>query len=368
MAITLNGQNPKIGFKYATDNNSIGKDTMTIAKNGKLLFNGTRLGLTSAENDYLTDAVNKQLLTNASISLTASNNPYEVLNGAIKSSITFTLTLKVNNTNTDIVNEAGNKLNTIHITLTTSDNKTVIVPLAYSNKTYTKTIKMNNGLSANNNNGAIANFVKGSCYISDSIYCKITKDDEIYILPLTKPSISVSQGGLVYYGVTDRNYYNPSTEIIGASAFVDYVSSSSKGSLTLALGTFNDQGIFEISTQNNGSPAKLTCLNLLSSVSNQTIKLNPISNSGYYGIIVLPNNINLGKFATGIKDDIVINGNIYNATNTSNNMDSPFVLLTSTTFNKCITNENNLKISSKEVTYNIYRTKNKLIDAITIKL
>ena len=38
MAITLQGENPKIGFKYSDNNTSKGTDTMTIAKNGKLLF------------------------------------------------------------------------------------------------------------------------------------------------------------------------------------------------------------------------------------------------------------------------------------------------------------------------------------------
>lgn len=384
MAITLHGVNPKIGFKYSDDSTSKGTDTMTIAKNGKLLFNGARLGLTAAEIEYLESAINKNLLTNASIRLIASPNPYEKLNNNttdFSSKVNFTLTLLVNNKPAKIVDQSGKNKNTVTLKVTDDKNSTANVLLQLIGSSYQATVTMNKGLTASGNN--IANFVKGTCVITDDIYCSITKDNETYVLPLSKPSVNVSSGGLIYSGVTtgdllqyDNNVLIPNVTI-GATNFEKYTTDHNKGSLTLDNGIIKNDA-FYVGTQESDNkkinPTKLSCLNLTNSVSGTTITLKESSNQPYYGIIVLPDTINLGKFANGVVDDTVHNGKVYNATNTATNMDSPFILLTSTNFAACThadpTNEviAPSDLTNKKVTYNIYRTKNKLTNPITIRL
>lgn len=385
MAITLQGENPKIGFKYSDNNTSKGTDTMTIAKNGKLLFNGTRLGLTDAELEYLESAVNKNLLTNASISLTAYPNPYEKLNNSIDnftSNVNFTLKLTVNSKVVSIVDQNGNRKNNITLQITDDKNNTANVILQLKGGTYIATVMMNKGLTASGNN--IANFIKGTCVITDDIYCSITKDNETYIIPLSKPSVNVYPGGLIYSGVNNGGflYKNENNEIIpnltvGATNFKSNVSNSNKGYLTLDVGFVKDSQ-FYVGTDKYSNvkvePTKLDCLNLTNSVSGTTITLKESNNAPYYGIVVLPDTINLGKFANGVVDDSVYNGKVYNATNTATNMDSPFILIASTNFNACTRpDETNgviapSALTNKQVTYNIYRTKNKLTNPITIRL
>lgn len=385
MAITLQGENPKIGFKYSDNNTSKGTDTMTIAKNGKLLFNGTRLGLTAAELEYLESAVNKNLLTNASISLTAYPNPYEKLNNSIDnftSNVNFTLKLTVNSKVVSIVDQNGNRKNNITLQITDDKNNTANVILQLKGEMYIATVMMNKGLTASGNN--IANFVKGTCVITDDIYCSITKDNETYIIPLSKPSVNVYPGGLIYSGVNNGGflYKNENNEIIpnltvGATNFKSNVSNSNKGYLTLDVGFVKDSQ-FYVGTDEYSNvkvePTKLDCLNLTNSVSGTTITLKESNNAPYYGIVVLPDTINLGKFANGVVDDSVYNGKVYNATNTATNMDSPFILIASTNFNACTRPDETNEViapsalTNKQVTYNIYRTKNKLTNPITIRL
>lgn len=385
MAITLQGENPKIGFKYSDNNTSKGTDTMTIAKNGKLLFNGTRLGLTAAELEYLESAVNKNLLTNASISLTAYPNPYEKLNNSIDnftSNVNFTLKLTVNSKVVSIVDQNGNRKNNITLQITDDKNNTANVILQLKGGMYIATVMMNKGLTASGNN--IANFVKGTCVITDDIYCSITKDNETYIIPLSKPSVNVYPGGLIYSGVNNGGflYKNKNNEIIpnltvGATNFKSNVSNSNKGYLTLDVGFVKDSQ-FYVGTDEYSNvkvePTKLDCLNLTNSVSGTTITLKESNNAPYYGIVVLPDTINLGKFANGVVDDSVYNGKVYNATNTATNMDSPFILIASTNFNACTRPDETNEViapsalTNKQVTYNIYRTKNKLTNPITIRL
>lgn len=385
MAITLQGENPKIGFKYSDNNTSKGTDTMTIAKNGKLLFNGTRLGLTAAELEYLESAVNKNLLTNASISLTAYPNPYEKLNNSIDnftSNVNFTLKLTVNSKVVSIVDQNGNRKNNITLQITDDKNNTANVTLQLKGGMYIATVMMNKGLTASGNN--IANFVKGTCVITDDIYCSITKDNETCIIPLSKPSVNVYPGGLIYSGVNNNGflYKNENNEIIpnltvGATNFKSNVSNSNKGYLTLDVGFVKDSQ-FYVGTDEYShvkvEPTKLDCLNLTNSVSGTTITLKESNNAPYYGIVVLPDTINLGKFANGVVDDSVYNGKVYNATNTATNMDSPFILIASTNFNACTRPDETNEViapsalTNKQVTYNIYRTKNKLTNPITIRL
>lgn len=385
MAITLHGVNPKIGFKYSDDSTSKGTDTMTIAKNGKLLFNGARLGLTAAEIEYLESAINKNLLTNASIRLIASPNPYEKLNNNttdFSSKVNFTLTLLVNNKPAKIVDQSGKNKNTVTLKITDDKNSTANVLLQLIGSSYQATVTMNKGLTASGNN--IANFVKGTCVITDDIYCSITKDNETYVLPLSKPSVNVSPGGLIYSGVNNKGlivYGEDGSSLtnitVGATNFEKYATDHNKGSLTLDNGFIKNE-TFYVGTQENSitkiEPTKLTCLNLTNSVSGTTITLKEPNNNPYYGIIVLPDTINLGKFANGVVDDTVHNGKVYNATNTATNMDSPFILITSTNFQACThadpTNEviAPSDLTNKKVTYNIYRTKNKLTNPITIRL
>lgn len=385
MAITLQGENPKIGFKYSDNNTSKGTDTMTIAKNGKLLFNGARLGLTAAELEYLESAVNKNLLTNASISLTASPNTYEKLNNNIDnftSSVNFTLKLTVNSKIVNIVDQSGNRKNNITLQITDNKKNTANVTLQLRSGMYMATVMMNKGLTASGNN--IANFVEGTCVITDDIYCSITKDNETYIIPLSKPSVNVYPGGLIYSGVNSNGflYKNKNNDIIpnltvGATNFKSNVSSSNKGYLTLDVGFIKDSQ-FYVGTDENSNvkvePTKLDCLNLTNSVSGTTITLKEPNNEPYYGIVVLPDTINLGKFANGVVDNTVHNGKVYNATNTATNMDSPFILVASTNFAACTRPDETNEViapstlTNKQVTYNIYRTKNKLTNPITIRL
>lgn len=385
MAITLQGENPKIGFKYSDNNTSKGTDTMTIAKNGKLLFNGARLGLTAAELEYLESAVNKNLLTNASISLTAHPNPYEKLNNNIDnftSSVNFTLKLTVNSKIVNIVDQSGNRKNNITLQITDNKKNTANVTLQLKSGMYMATVMMNKGLTASGNN--IANFVEGTCVITDDIYCSITKDNETYIIPLSKPSINVYPGGLIYSGVNSGGflYKNKNNDIIpnltvGATNFKSNVSNSNKGYLTLDVGFIKDSQ-FYVGTDENSNvkvePTKLDCLNLTNSVSGTTITLKEPNNEPYYGIVVLPDTINLGKFANGVVDNTVHNGKVYNATNTATNMDSPFILVASTNFAACTRPDETNEViapstlTNKQVTYNIYRTKNKLTNPITIRL
>ena len=385
MAITLQGENPKIGFKYSDNNTSKGTDTMTIAKNGKLLFNGARLGLTAAELEYLESAVNKNLLTNASISLTVYPNPYEKLNNNIDnftSNVNFTLKLTVNSKIANIVDKSGNTKNNITLRITDDKNSTANVTLQLKGGTYNATVMMNKGLTASGNN--IANFVKGTCVITDDIYCSITKDNETYIVPLNKPSVNVYPGGLIYSGVNHGGflYKNENNNIIpnltvGATNFKPNVSDSNKGYLTLDVGIVKDSQFYVGTDENTNvkvEPTKLDCLNLTNSVSGTTITLKESNNEPYYGIVVLPNTINLGKFANGVVDDSVYNGKVYNATNTATNMDSPFILIASTNFAACTRPDEANEViapsalTNKQVTYNIYRTKNKLTNPITIRL
>lgn len=385
MAITLQGENPKIGFKYSDNNTSKGTDTMTIAKNGKLLFNGARLGLTAAELEYLESAVNKNLLTNASISLTASPNPYEKLNNNIDnftSNVNFTLKLTVNSKVVNIVDQSGNRKDNITLQITDNKKNTANVTLQLRGGMYMATVMMNKGLTASGNN--IANFVEGTCVIIDDIYCSITKDNETYIIPLSKPSVNVYPGGLIYSGVNSGGflYKNKNNDIIpnltvGATNFKSDVSSSNKGYLTLDVGFVKDSQ-FYVGTDENSNvkiePTKLDCLKLTNSVSGTTITLKEPNNALYYGIVVLPDTINLGKFANGVVDDSVYNGKVYNATNTATNMDSPFILIASTNFDACTRPDEANEViapaalTNKQVTYNIYRTKNKLTNPITIRL
>lgn len=385
MAITLQGEDPKIGFKYSDNNTSKGTDTMTIAKNGKLLFNGARLGLTAAELEYLESAVNKNLLTNASISLTAYPNPYEKLNNNIDnftSSVNFTLKLTVNSKIVNIVDQSGNRKNNIILQITDNKKNTANVTLQLEGGMYIATVMMNKGLTASGN--SIANFVEGTCVITDDIYCSITKDNETYIIPLSKPSVNVYPGGLIYSGVNSGGflYKNENNDIIpnltvGATNFKSNVSSSNKGYLTLDVGFIKDSQFYVGTNENSNvkvEPTKLDCLNLTNSVSGTTITLKELNNKPYYGIVVLPDTINLGKFANGVVDNTVHNGKVYNATNTATNMDSPFILVASTNFAACTrpdeTNEVKAPstLTNKQVTYNIYRTKNKLTNPITIRL
>lgn len=385
MAVILKGENPKIGFKYSDNNTSKGTDTMTIAKNGKLLFNDTRLGLTAAEIEYLESAVNKNLLTNASISLTASPNPYEKLNNSIDnftSNVNFTLKLTVNSKIVNIVDQSGNRKNNITLQITDDKNNTANVTLQLRGGMYIATVMMNKGLTASDN--SIANFVKGTCVIIDDIYCSITKDGETYIIPLSKPSVNVYPGGLIYSGVnnatgllpTDNNSIIPDITV-GATNFKQYIGDASTGFLTLDVGIIKDNAFYVGTNESHNvkiEPTKLKCLSLTNNVSGTTIKLEEPSNSPYYGIVVLPDTINLGKFANGVVDDTVHNGKVYNATNTATNMDSPFILVASTNFAACThPDEANEVIApstltNKQVTYNIYRTKNKLTNPITIRL
>ncbi len=388
MAITLQGENPKIGFKYSENNTSKGTDTMTIAKNGKLLFNSTRLGLTPVEIEYLQEAVNKKLLTNASISLSASPNPYEQRNtddDTYCSSTTFTLQLIIDRVTKPIVDSTGNTKQTIALQITDSTNKKITISLRREGSTflYKATIKMNKGLVATNNN--IANFIKGSCVITDDIYCNITKDGETYTLLLSKPSVNVTPAGLVYSGVTnkvgllvtDQQGVVLPNVTIGAINFKNYTSSNDKGSLTIDVGIIKSNQ-FYVGTNEDANtkiePTTLNCLDLKTSASGTTITLNEPTSQPYYGIVVLPNTINLGKFANGVVDSSVHGGKVYNATNTATNMDSPFILIASTNFAACTHADPTQEIIApyelinKKVVYNIYRTKNKLTNPITIRL
>lgn len=385
MAITLQGENPKIGFKYSDNNTSKGTDTMTIAKNGKLLFNGTRLGLTAAELEYLESAVNKNLLTNASISLTVLPNPYEKLNNNVEgfiSNVTFTLTLTINSKKANIVDRTGSTKSNITLKVTDDKSNTTNIALTLTNGLYTAKVTMNNSLTASGNN--IANFIKGTCNIIDDIYCSITKDDETYIIPLSKPSVNVYPGGLIYSGVNIRSGLLPKYNntilpgvTVGATNFKQYIGDSNTGFLTLDVGIIKNNTFYVGTNEYNSvkvEPTKLDCLNLTNSVSGTTITLKEPNNAPYYGIVVLPDTINLGKFANGVVDDSVYNGKVYNATNTATNMDSPFILIASTNFAACThpdeTNEviAPSALTNKQVTYNIYRTKNKLTNPITIRL
>lgn len=362
MALILSTKSERIGFKFAnntTDINSADPNTMVIVKDGKLMFNNERLGLTAAEANYLTAAINEKLLKNAKITLSASNNPYEYVSGTPKPTITFTISLVVNNETVSIYDSNGTEKESVKIKVTKQDATTEDITLTKTNNnSYSKTITMN----TNTSDSAIIGFVQGLCTVSDDIYCKITDDDTDYVLALTKPSVTVTQGGLIYAGTINSSGTNADLvinedKVLGVSSFVNYTNNN-KGSMTLTIGTINGADVF---VSNNNAEVTLTCLNLLSSVSNQTITLNAPNNaSSYYGIIVLPNNITLGKFSSPS------NNNEYNATNTKNNSDSPFILLTSTNFDKC-TSSNNL-LATKNCTYNIYRTKNALVDSITVKL
>lgn len=386
MAITLQGANPKIGFKYSENNTSKGTDTMTIAKNGKLLFNSTRLGLTAAEIEYLESAVNKNLLTNASISLTASPNLYEKLNNDtddFSSSTTFTLKLTVNNSPTNIVDQNGSVKKNITLKVKTTDaNNTTNITLTLLGSVYMATVKMNKGLTASGNN--ISNFINGTCVITDDIYCKITKDGETYIILLSKPSVNVLPGGLIYSGVNklglimlDKEGTETPNLTVGATNFKNYSHNANKGSLTIDTG-YIQNSIFYVGTSIGVhakiEPTTLNCLDLKANVSGTTITLNEPSNQPYYGIVVLPNTINLGKFTNGVVDSSVYGGKVYNATNTATNMDTPFILVTSTDFAACTNADANNDViapsalTNKKVTYNIYRTKNKLTNPITIRL
>ncbi len=386
MAITLQKENSKISFKYSDNNTSKGTDTMTIAKNGKLLFNGARLGLTAAELEYLESAVNKNLLTNASIRLTVSPNPYERLNNNVEgfiSNVTFTLTLTINSKNANIVDRTGSTKNNITLKVTDDKSNTTNIALTLRNGYYTAKVTMNNSSTASGNN--IANFIKGTCNIIDDIYCSITKDDETYIIPLSKPSVDVYPGGLIYYGVNIASGFlhrdihgNPKPNVtVGATNFKQYVGDKDKGFLTLDVGIIKNNAFYVGTNESNNvkiEPTKLKCLGLTTNVSGTIITLGEPSIEPYYGIVVLPNTINLGKFANSVVDNTAYNGKVYNATNTATNTDSPFILVSSTNFAACThPDEANeviapLALTNKRVTYNIYRTKNKLNNSITIRL
>ena len=363
MALTLSTKSERIGFKFVnnkTDITSANPNTMVIVNDGKLMFNNERLGLTAAEASYLTDAINEKLLKNAKITLTASNNPYEYVQSTPKPTITFTVTLVINNTSAPIYDDNGTEKSSVQIKVTKQDNTTSVISLTKnSNNTYSKTITMNTDSS----DSAIDGFVKGSCTINEDIYCNIEDNGTNYVLALTKPSVMVTQGGLIYAGTIDSTGENAdlkpdASKILGVSTFVNYTNNNNKGSMTLTIGTINENDVF---TSNNNAEVKLTCLNLLNSVTNTQITLSkPDNANAYYGVIVLPNNISLGKFTNSSSDDE------YNATNIKNNSDSPFILLISTNFNKCSSSNNEL--ANKNCTYNIYRTKNALVDPITIAL
>lgn len=364
MTINLSTKTTSIGFKYAKDSDStvFGEpNTMVIVADGKLMFNSKRLGLTAAEASYLTSAINEKLLKNASITLVASPSTYEYVPGTPKPTITFTLTLNVNNSAQAIRNSNGVEQNKIAISVTKADNTTATVYLTKTDSnTYTTTITMN---ESSDSDTGIVGFVN-RCEVSDNIYCKITSDDVEYVLALTKPYVYVNRGGLIYAGCIDSAGANAKLEpndetILGVSTFVNYSGANNKGSMTLSIGTLDDDNAFKNSDGN--AKVQLSCLNLLSSVSNVQIKLiKPDSATSYYGVIALPTNITLGKFSSPSSD------NEYKATNMATNMDSPFILLSSTNFETCTGSNNN--IGSKQVIYKVFRTKNALKDTITIKL
>lgn len=365
MAITLNDKSSKIGFKFAenTSSDAINKtDTMVIVSDGKLMFNKERLGLTAAEANYLTSAINEKLLKKAIITLQASPSTYEYVPGTPKPTITFTLTLKVDGSAQAIVNSSGTEQNQIAILVQKANNTaaTIYLTLNNNNNSYTKTITMNGTKDTDN---TITNFVTGNYSVTDDVYCKITSNGNDYVLALTKPFAYVNQGGLIYAGCVDASLPNADfvpndNKILGVSTFNNYVNSNKKGDMSLNIGT-NNTGVFEAISTN--AHVKLSCLNLVTTVSDVTITLTkPSSATSYYGVVALPTNINLGKFAKASSDGE------YKAINTITSMESPFKLLVTTNFETCTGTDNN--IGSKKLSYMVFRTKNALKDSITIKL
>lgn len=377
MAITVNGDNATmVGFKFDDgQNNATTKyeDTVVIVNDGRLMFNRERLGLTELERSILDKAIQDKLLSKVSISLSASLNPYELTNtkgsdGA--STTTLTLSVKVNGVATGLVQSNGAPLTAVTVSAARKSGGNVSISLTESGNSYTSTVNMNNTTDLSN---SISSYLLGSAVVTTDLYVQVT--DEFgakHIIPLAKPSTHISTGGLIYYGgttntkvgTTDNNF----KYALGVSRFTNYVSSSNKGALALNIGTMTVDDKFQPSEQDN---IGLTCDSLSSSASGRTLTLSPDTEGNFYGIVVLPQTINLGKFANGVADNSVFGGKVYNATNTANNADSPFVLLYSTDFSTPRTDNKtgaDFLISSKLVTYNVYRTKNLLVSPITIKL
>lgn len=377
MAITVNGDNATmVGFKFDDgQNNATTKyeDTVVIVNDGRLMFNRERLGLTELERSILDKAIQDKLLSKVSISLSASLNPYELTNtngGYGASTTTLTLSVKVNGVATGLVQSNGAPLTAVTVSAARKSGGNVSISLTKSGNSYTSTVNMNNTTDLSN---SIYSYLLGSAVVTTDLYVQVT--DEFgakHIIPLAKPSTHISTGGLIYYGgttntkvgTTDNNF----KYALGVSRFTNYVSSSNKGALALNIGTMTVDDKFQPSKQDN---IGLTCDSLSSSASGRTLTLSPDTEGNFYGIVVLPQTINLGKFANGVADNSVFGGKVYNATNTANNADSPFVLLYSTDFSTPRTDNKtgaNFLISSKLVTYNVYRTKNLLVSPITIKL
>ena len=378
MAITVNGDNATmVGFKFDDgQNNATTKyeDTVVIVNDGRLMFNRERLGLTELERSILDKAIQDKLLSKVSISLSASLNPYELVNSQASNNFqpktTLILSVNVNGVATGLVQSNGSPLTAVTVSAARKSGGNVSISLTKSGNSYTSTVAMNDTTDSGNN---ISSYLLGSAVVTTDLYVQVT--DEFgakHIIPLSKPSTYINTGGLIYYGgttntkvgTTDNNF----KYALGVSRFTNYVSSSNKGALALNIGTMTVDDKFQPSEQDN---IGLTCDSLSSSASGRTLTLSPDSEGNFYGIVVLPQTINLGKFANGVADNSVFGGKVYNATNTANNADSPFVLLYSTDFSTPRTDNKtgaDFLISSKLVTYNVYRTKNLLVSPITIKL
>ena len=379
MAITVNGDNATmVGFKFDDgQNNATTKyeDTVVIVNDGRLMFNQERLGLTELERSILDKAIQDKLLSKVSISLSASLNPYELTNtkgenDAAKATTTLTLLVKVNGVATNLVQSNGAPLTAVNVSAARKSGGNVSITLNNFDKNYIGAVIMNAPTDSNN---YISSYLLGSAVVTTGLYVQVT--DEFgakHIIPLAKPSTHISTGGLIYYGgTTNTKVGTPNNNFsyaLGVSRFTNYVSSSNKGALALNIGTMTVDDKFQPSKQDN---IGLTCDSLSSSASGRTLTLSPDAEGNFYGIVVLPQTINLGKFANGVADTSVFGDKVYNATNIANNADSPFILLHSTDFSAPRTdnkNGGNFVISSKHVIYNVYRTKNLLVSPITIKL
>lgn len=378
MAITVNGDNATmVGFKFDDgQNNATTKyeDTVVIVNDGRLMFNRERLGLTELERSILDKAIQDKLLSKVSINLSASLNPYELVNSPASNNFqpktTLTLSVNVNGKATGLVQSNGTPLTAVTVSAARKTGGNASISLSKSSNSYTGTVLMNETTDSGNN---ISSYLLGSAAITTDLYVQVT--DEFgakHIIPLAKPSTYISTGGLIYYGGTTNTKVgttnNSFSYALGISRFTDYTNSSNKGALALNIGTMTVDDKFQPSKQDN---VGLTCDSLSSSASGKTLTLSPDSEGNFYGIVVLPQTINLGKFANGVTDTSVFGGKVYNATNVANNADSPFVLLYSTDFSTPRTDNKtgaDFVISSKFVTYNVYRTKNLLVSPITIKL
>ena len=381
MAITVNGDNATmVGFKFDDgQNNATTKyeDTVVIVNDGRLMFNRERLGLTELEKSILDKAIQDKLLSNVRIELSADNNPYELTNESKPNYMPknrIILTAYVNGNLTTLVNVNGDVLSSIDISMSTTNGTHVsLVALNKTDNYYSKSIFMNQTTNNDTNEGAfIAGYMDGGITIHTDLYIQIT--DEFgakHIIPLAKPDTYVKPGGNIYYGATidskvgttDNNF----KYALGVNRFTDETEETD-GFLALNIGTMTVDDKFQPSVQDN---IVLTYDSLSSSASGRTFTLSPDSEGNFYGIVVLPQTINLGKFANSVVDTTVFGGKIYNATNVANNADSPFILLYSTDFSASRTDgktAEDFSIMGKKVIYNVYRTKNLLVSPITIRL